>query len=148
MILTNEFIRGLVVGEGCFTFTTANSHSQDGSVLLRKIPAFCIAMNERDRSLIEAMRDHLKLKNRVYIHKSYQDDGYKRGKRAVLIVRELGSLKNVIMPFFYKKLRGYKAIQFENWVMKIEKDPMVPRSYKILYRLYVAGFWDRNPKYD
>lgn len=146
MQLTNEYIRGLVDGEGCFTFTTSKYKTRSG-IVTQKIPAFAIGMHERDLALIESVRDHLKLKNKVYVHKSFVGDGHKRGDKAFLIVREIGNLKNVIVPFFYKKLRGHKAFQFENWIMKIGSEPTVPPGFKLIHRLYMSGYWDRNPKY-
>ncbi len=146
MKLSNEYVRGLVDGEGCFTFTTTKSKTKAG-IITRKIPAFSIAMNERDKELIEGVRDHLGIKNRVYLQSPYLGDGYNRGKRVMLIVREFPSLKNIIVPFFYKKLKGNKARQFENWIFKIGDDPAVPSSFKLISRLYTSGYWDKNPKY-
>lgn len=144
MKLTDEYILGLVDGEGCFTFTTSNSRYSNGEVIVRKIPAFEIIMHVRDKELIEGMRDHLKLKNRVYIHKPYTADGVKRGLTVKLIVREFASLKNIIIPFFYKKLHGFKGKQFIAWLEKIGSDPAVPESYKLFYRLYKSGWWDKQ----
>ncbi|MDP1719185.1 MAG: LAGLIDADG family homing endonuclease [bacterium] len=146
MKLTNEYIRGLVDGEGCFTFTTTK-YKKGSAIITKRIPAFAIAMNERDRGLIEAVRDHFEIKNRVYLHNPYLGDGYNRGKRSVLIVREFPALKNVIVPFFYKKLKGHKAKQFESWILKIGSDSAVPASFKLIHRLYISGYWDKNPKY-
>lgn len=147
MKLSNDYIRGLVDGEGCFSFHTRNAQKTKQHIRKEKIPVFCIAMHERDRALIEAMRDHLKLKNKVYIHKAYKGDGYKRGNKAVLFIRDIGSLKNIIIPFFYKKLKGYKSQQFIEWLEKIGNDPAVANSYKLLYRLYKCGFYDKNLKF-
>lgn len=146
MKLSNEYIRGLVEGEGCFTFHTRDG-KKNGKKIKEKSPAFALSMNERDKELIEAVRDNLSLKNKVYIHKPYKGDGYNRGNRATLVVRAFGSLKNIIIPFFYKRLKGNKANQFDDWLKKIGEDPLVGESYKILYRLYKNGYWDRNPKF-
>jgi len=143
MKISNEYIRGLVDGEGCFTFYT----NTDTDGIKRKIPAFAISMHERDKSLLESVKHSLGLRNKVYIFKSSVGDGMKRGKKAVLVVRGLGSLKNTIIPLFYKRLVGHKGIQFIGWLEKIGQDPLVPESYKLLYRLYKAGYWDRNPKF-
>lgn len=137
-VISYEYIRGLVEGEGCFTFSTSNG---------RKIPSFSISMHERDEELLKLVRDTLKLKNRVYNYESYNGDGYKRGRKAMLIVREVGSLKNIIVPLFYKRLIGNKGIQFEDWVRKIGEDPMVPSKFKIIHSIYIGGFYDKNPKF-
>ncbi len=88
------------------------------------------------------VRDSMGLRNKVYDFKNYQEDGYKRGMKSVLIVRELGQLRNIIIPFFYKRLSGYKKYQFEKWVENIGSDPDVPSSYKNIFFLMKAGFYD------
>lgn len=62
-------------------------------------------------------------------------------------MREIGPLKNIIIPLFYNRLAGAKADQFNEWLEKIGNDPFVPESYKILYRLHKNGFYLRNPKF-
>lgn len=141
--LTNDYIRGLIDGEGCFTFSTNKNY--DGTS--RKIPVFQLKMHIRDKDLIEGVRDHLGLKNKVYIYHHPGKDGYNRGPTAMLMVRDFGSLKNIIIPFFYERLVGHKAIQFDKWLEKIRNDPMVPESYSLLYRLHKSGFYRENPKF-
>ncbi len=133
--LSNEYIRGLVEGEGCFTFT------RNG---IKKIPAFCIQMHQRDFYLLTAVKDCLGLKNKIYRYRPWRLDGIKRGPSARLIVREIGNLKNIIIPFFYKRLMGHKGKQFEEWLNNIGTDPLVPESFKILCRLHKSGYWDKN----
>src|SRR3989344_569479 len=96
--ITYEYIRGLIDGEGCFTFC--------GTYNGNKLPTFVMQMHERDKSLIIAVKDKLGLDNPIYILGPYKKDGYKRGKTARLIVRDLGSLKNIIIPLFRNKLVG------------------------------------------
>ncbi len=143
MILTNEYIRGLIDGEGCFTFHTRDA-VRNGVGVKEKMPAFALAMHVRDKDLIEAVRDHLGLKSTVYVHKQSVADGSNRGLRAALMVRNFGDLKNIIIPFFYGKLKGYKAKQFIEWLEDIGTDPMVAETYKVLHRLYKSGWWDRQ----
>ena len=138
MKLTNDYIRGLVEGRGSFTFSTNNT---------RKVPAFVIVMHERDKMLLEKVRDHLGLKNKIYVYGPYGNDGANRGKNTRLIVREFGPMKNVIIPFFYKRLVGNKRKQFEEWLEKIGSDPLVPESYKLYYKPYKSGYWDKNLKF-
>lgn len=140
-----DYIRGLIDGEGCFSFST-NTREQ------RKVPSFALRMHSRDKNLVEMVRDTLGLKNRIYEYHyphNYPGKGIKfnRGPQVILIVRELGSLKNVIVPFFYKRLYGHKGKQFEEWMEKIGSDPYVSESYKFIYKIYKDGFYDRNPKY-
>ncbi|MFH0890648.1 MAG: hypothetical protein V1856_01295, partial [Candidatus Liptonbacteria bacterium] len=95
--------------------------------------------------LLESVRDKLKLKNKVYEYKYQRKDGHIRGAEAMLIVREFPQLKNIIIPFFYKKLAGNKGIQFNQWLNKIGEDPMVPETFKFLYKLHSWGYYDKNP---
>jgi len=139
--LSYEYIRGLVDGEGTFTFSTSNKRKM-------KIPAFAIKMNARDKHLIEMVRDTLGIKNKVYEYNHQKNDGFKRDPQAMLIVREFGRLKNVIVPLFYKRLMGNKGRQFEEWIFKIESEPWVPKTYKLIPRLYKEGFYDRNNKFS
>lgn len=141
--LTDEYVCGLVDGKGSFSFCTVPK--RDGSKA--KLPAFIMIMHERDADLIEAVRDHLKLKNKVYRYKPYSTDGYKRGRTARLLVRDFGSLKNNIVPIFYRGLRGYKKVQFMDWIEKVGSDPAVPESYKLIPRLLKKGFYVKNLKF-
>lgn len=142
--LTYEFIRGLVVGEGSFTFSPRTRRLASGEVLREKIPAFAIAMHERDQWLLRQVRNKLGLPNSVYVYGYPSKDGYNRGKRALLIVRELDSLKSIIIPFFYNSLFGHKAVQFNEWLEIIGNDPAVPDSYKLFYRLHKGGFYEKE----
>ena len=139
--LSYEYIRGLIDGEGCFSFMA----QEKGRHI---IPSFAIAMSNRDRDLIISVRDSLNLRNRIYTYKPRtRNDGYKRLGMTILVVRDVGQLKNMIVPLCYKKLNGYKSFQFQKWIERIGTDPLVPRSYKIIHLLYKSGFYDKNPKY-
>ena len=154
--LTNEYIRGLIEGEGSFTFHTNTELGTGGKKRRRKIPVFALQMHERDENLIGAIRDHLGVKNKIYNYGSKDfvmmtitkgERVYKRGHKSILYVRDLGTLKNIIIPFFYKRLKGYKGIQFMEWLEKMGSDPEVSPGYKLLYRLYKCGYYDQNPKF-
>ncbi|MEK7566342.1 MAG: LAGLIDADG family homing endonuclease [Patescibacteria group bacterium] len=138
--ITAEYIRGFIEGVGTFTFTT----SSRGFNKKVKIPTFQLRMNIRDKRLIELIRGHLGLKNRVYVYHYPGTDGAKRGPQVMLIVREIGNLKNIIIPFFYDKLVGYKAAQFNKWLESIGKDSEVPEGFKILYRLHKSGWFSKK----
>ena len=142
--ISYEYIRGLVEGEGCFSFCTS-PNIKNGK--RSRIPAFIISMHERDENLLRLVRDTLGLKNKVYNYKSFQKDGIKRGRKVVLIVREFKQLKDIIIPFLYKKLVGHKRKQFDEWLEKIGNDPQVPDRFKSLYRLYKWGIYDKLPKF-
>lgn len=142
--LSYEYIRGLVTGEGCFSFHTGWRRKNGRKC---KMPTFYIGMHERDENLLKIVRDTLGLKNPIYNHKAWRGDGHQRGRMASLVVRDFEQLKDIIIPFFYKKLKGYKALQFIDWLEKIGSDPDVSDRYKSLYRLYKWGIYDENPKF-
>lgn len=143
--ISYEYVRGLVEGEGSFTFSTS-TYIKD-TKLKTKVPAFVLKMHIRDKELIENVRNVLGLRNKIYEYHYPGKDGYKRGPQAILIVREFGQLKNIVIPFFYKRLRGNKAKQFQEWLEKIGSDPGVSKHFKFIYKIYKAGFYDKNPKY-
>lgn len=145
--ISDEYIRGLVEGDGSFTFSTTTSKRADGSVVKSKVPAFMISMHVRDYDLLCKVRDSMGLDSKVYIYGPYESkDNYNRGKKAVLTVREIGNLKNVVVPFFYNKLVGNRGIQFNDWLGTIGIDPSISEGYKIIYRLHKNGYYAKNAK--
>jgi hypothetical protein len=142
MDITADYIRGLVEGEGCFSFCNVPTRGATGNKL--KIPTFIIQMHERDKELIEKIKNFLGVKNKVYILKPYNLDGFKRGKTARLMVRDFGEIRDKIIPFFYNKLVGYKGTQLINWLEKIGHDPDIHPSYKVLYSLYKRGYFESS----
>src|SRR3989344_8583331 len=138
--LTHDYIRGLIEGEGTFTFSTYKARE-------RKVPSFQLKMSVRDTALIQGVVDTLGLDSRVYVYNHQGHDGHERQRQAMLIVREIGNLKNIVVPFFYNQLAGNKAFQFEDWLECIGHDPWVPESYKIIYRLHKNGYYKKNPKF-
>lgn len=139
-MISYDYIRGLTDGEGTFTFSP---RKKSGT----KVPAFSIKMHHRDTMLLEAVRDKLGLSNRIYVYDTKSYDGHNRAPQAMLIVREIGNLKNIIVPFFYKSLVGNKRLQFEEWIEEIGNSPEVPKTYKILHLLYKSGYYDRFNKF-
>lgn len=104
-------------------------------------------MHERDEQLIRKVRDFLSIKNRVYNYKSPMYDGHKRGRKAILMVRDFRQFRDIIIPLCYKKFNGFKGVQFDAWMEKIWSDPDVPEQFKLIYRLYKNGFYDRETRY-
>lgn len=139
--LSYEYIRGVVEGSGTFTFSTSKK-------LKRKIPSLQIKMHHRDVGLLESIRDTMGLTNKIYVYDYSKKDGTNRNPQAMLIVREIGSLKNIVVPFFYNKLYGNKGDLFKDWLNRIGHDPWVPETYRIIYRLHRNGFYSRNPKFE
>lgn len=145
MTVSNDYIRGLIDGEGCFTFETSRYFLSDGTPTKRKIPSFRIQMHERDQILLWGIKNALGLRNKLYHLGPYRKDGINRGKQVVLTVRDLGQLKNIIIPLFYgNRLIGYKRNQFNDWLEKMGIDPEVAESYRLLYRLHKTGYFERE----
>ena len=72
--LSEEYVRGLVEGEGSFTFDTRHKIS--------KIPTFVIAMHKRDENLLRLVRETLGISvkmdsHSVYRYKVTRKDGYR-----------------------------------------------------------------------
>lgn len=149
--LSYEYIRGLVEGEGCFTFCsqTLERDQQLKTISRIKIPAFALAMSRRDTNLLELVKGTLGLRNRIYSYPPRIDRvSHNRQGMSMLIVRDVGQLKNIIVPLFHKKLHGNKAKQFEDWLEKIGADSEVPERYKFIHLLYKTGYFDKNKKFD
>ncbi|PIV31710.1 hypothetical protein COS33_01785 [Candidatus Wolfebacteria bacterium CG02_land_8_20_14_3_00_37_12] len=151
MEISNEYIRGLVEGEGSFTFSTTRK-KVDGTRY--KLPAFVISLHIRDKHLLQMIRDKLGLKSKIYykipmvnIQNAKTGVKYLSERQAILVVRDFQQLKDIIIPFFYKRLRGYKSVQFIEWLEKIGSDPNVSDRFKSLYRLYKWGMYDKLPKF-
>lgn len=102
--LSDDYVRGLIEGEGCFS----NDTKKNGE----KIPCFILKMHFRDKELIEAVRDYLQISNFVY---EYRNQGR---HFAMFIIRDIGTLKTKIVPLFKNKLLGFKGTQFSWWLKK------------------------------
>jgi len=142
MAISADYIRGLIDGEGCFTFCKISKANRRSGIKY-KIPTFLIQMHERDKNLIEQVKQYLGVRDKVYILNAFVKDGYNRGKTARLMVRDFGELRDIIIPFFHRKLIGYKGKQFVNWLEKIGNDPEVHPDYKVFYSLYKSGYFDK-----
>ncbi|MDI6717693.1 MAG: LAGLIDADG family homing endonuclease [Patescibacteria group bacterium] len=141
--LSCEYIRGFIESQGVFGFSTG-ARRIDGTKY--KIPAFIITVNEQDRDFLEKIKNTLGFKNEIYIQKGFQKDGIKRNEKAQLIIRDFEQLKDIIIPLCYKKLKGNKAKQFNDWMEKLGCDQNVSERYKSLYRLYKWGVYNK-PKF-
>lgn len=102
--LTDQYICGLIEGEGHFGVDTRNNGE--------KVPSFVLKMHVRDKELIEAIRNYLAINNFVY---EYEHQGR---HYAMLIIRDIATLKNKIIPLFRGKLLGFKGTQLEWWLDK------------------------------
>ena len=145
MSLSNDYIRGLIDGEGCFTFEKSRIFGSNGEISYRKIPSFRIQMHERDYVLLWSIANTLGLKNKIYRVGPYRKDGINRGKQVVLAVRDFGQLRNIIIPLFYgNRLIGHKRNQFLSWLEKMGTDPEIANRYKLLHRLHRSGYFQKE----
>jgi hypothetical protein len=144
--LTYDYIRGLIDRGGCFTFHTV-PNGRGKETKKAKIPAFVLIMHDRDEALVRAIKDFLGIDKDLYHYGPRRKDGYNRGGTVRLSVRDLGTLKNVVIPLFYNNLIGHKGQQFEQWLNKMGTDPDVPEQYGLLYRLYKSKYFEQNPKF-
>ena len=104
-----------------------------------------ISLPISDYDTVVMLKNKLKIHNSVYQYPAKQrKDGYVRSGTAILIVRDLGQLKNIIVPLFYKSLKGHKAREFEDWIEKIGTDPLVPESYRFIAKICKSGFYDKT----
>ncbi len=146
--LSYDYIRGLVERDGCFSFSTIPTMVfRDGDFAKKKLPSFMLQMSGQNRSLIELVKETLGLKNRIYEYKRKSKKDNNNHSMVILNVRDFGQIKNIVVPFFYKKLRGDKAKQFEDWIYKIGNDPDVEEKYRLICKIYKEGFYERNPKF-
>ena len=131
---SKDFIIGRLTKQGSFTFSTRTKYNRKRKRTIHKIPTFILEMGEENENLMLAIKKRLGLKNKLYkIFNSGRNDGVDRKNSIRLAVRELKNIENIIIPFFHKKFRGYRTEIFNQWLLAIEKDPLVPFSFKKIY---------------
>ncbi len=134
--VSNEYLRGVVEGEGCFTLCT------HGTI---KVPTFALQMHERDKELLLTLSNRLRLHGSLYEIAANNRGGISRGPAVRIMVRDAPTIQHILIPFFYKKLHGYKGRQFEKWIEQMGSDPAISKSFKAIYLLYISGYYDTNP---
>ena len=143
--ITYEYIRGLTEGRGCFTFCSVGFPGKNKV----HIPTFTLSMSSEDMDLVTMVVKKLGIKNKIYEYgPRKRSDGINRKEgKVILMVRDVGQIKNKIVPLFYKKLAGSKGRQFSEWLEKIGNDKDIPESYRFINKIYKAGFYDRNQRF-
>ena len=121
---------------------------RDGDFFKKKLPAFVLQVSGDNRNLIELVKETLGLKNKIYEYKHENKRDNNDHTMVILNVRDFGQMKNIIVPFFYKKLKGVKARQFEDWIYKIGNDPDVEEKYKFIYKIYHNGFYEGDSRFN
>ena len=98
-----DFVAGLIIGAGCFTWVRQNGHDQ---------PVFQLKMHASERHLVEQIRLALKLNESIH---EYNHSGR---HYVILIVRSRSSIEEKIIPAFESRLFGKKAAIFYLWKEK------------------------------
>lgn len=117
-----DYIKTIVESKGKFIF-----YKKDG----KKMPAFRLAMRLKDKEKLEIVKNTLGLRNKVY---GYEKKG-ESGSKTILIVRDFGQIKNIIIPFFKNILDGEKRYEFKEWIEKMGSEE-VDKRYRLINRLY------------
>ena len=118
MIIDNEnfksFISGLTTGEGSF-FISLHKIKNSDKKQLRAV--FCILMNEKEKQLLEDIKDFFKCGELVYRKQ------YRNSKPCYMYnVRKIKDLWEIIIPFFDEyRLRGTKLVNYLIWKECIER---------------------------
>ena len=103
-----EWLAGFVTGEGCFLIGVMNSKSTKLGKAVYLI--FQITQHVRDENLIRWIRDYL---NCGHV--------YQKGEAFDIRVTKFQDIVDKIIPFFKKyKIRGMKALDFEDWCKAAE----------------------------
>lgn len=139
-LIENHIIIWFINNHGSFGFTSSGYYGN-------KTPAFQLKVNSGDKKILEEIKSHLGLKNKIYEYHYPGKEKSKRMPQAVLIVRDFNQLKDIIIPFFHNKLTGGKRSQFVEWLERVGKDPNISERFKSLYRLYKSGMYDKLPKF-
>lgn len=106
-----------------------------------KIPSFIVKTGPEKHAMLILAAKIIGLRNKIYFYK------YKQGKKnyfqALLIVRDVGQLKNIIIPIFLKLMFVAKQVNLEDWMEEIIKNKAIPERYKVLYRIYRSRFYSK-----
>ena len=143
--MSNDYVRGLVDGEGCFTFHTITGKFvkvSEGKIEKLRRPVFAIAMCWRDEPLLEYVREVMGLHENLYRSSGFPGPGRENAQNKVaLYSRSTSELLHNTIPFFYKKLHGFKGWQFELWLEEMGRTWMTSDS-RYLHRKYKEGYFE------
>jgi hypothetical protein len=110
--------------KGIFSFSTQGKYKY-------KVPYFCIKSKNPEVYFLKLVKRELGIKSKIYTYKeSIGKDGYIRSGFSMLIVRNIGELKDSVIPFAAKFLTGEKLRKFRSWMNDMGTIEMVPSGYK------------------
>jgi hypothetical protein len=110
--------------KGIFSFSTQGKYKY-------KVPYFCIKSKQSEVYYLKLVKRELGIKSKIYTYQeSIGKDGYIRSGFCMLIVRNIGELKDSIVPFASKALTGDKLQKFRMWLTKMEGLDSVPSGYR------------------
>ena len=98
--LSEDFIAGLVAGEGSFMWIKQNG---------TEIPVFQLKMHANERPLFEMIKSKIGLKEKI------QEYNHQGRNYVLLLVRKRLVIEQIIIPFFDNRLFGLKKEQFVVW---------------------------------
>ncbi len=138
MTLTEDYIVGLVDGEGSFTAFVRNLDQSTEHVRRTRIePRFYIKLIEKDKEVLDALKDYFKCGS-VYFQKDVRSNHQNCYRYEVFNRKEL---KNIIIPFFEKHLLKFPSkvkdfTIFCELMQRIGKNEhLTPRGLRRIHRL-------------
>ena len=138
MKLTEDYIVGLVDGEGSFTAFVRNLDESTERVRRTRIePRFYIKLVEKDKKILDALKDYFKCGS-VYYQKDVRNNHQNCYRYEVFNRKEL---KSVIIPFFRKhplkfpsKVKDFKI--FCELMQRVGKNEhLTAQGLRNIYRL-------------
>ena len=94
-------------------------------------------MKKEEIYYLKLTKRELSLKSKIYTYESTLGrDGYIRSASSMLIIREIGELKNTIIPISEQILTDKKRIKFVNWLKRIRTDDNVPSGYRLMATMF------------
>ncbi len=110
--------------KGIFSFSTQGKYKY-------KVPYFCIKSKQSEVYFLKLVKRELGIKSKIYTYSgSIGKDGYFRSGFCMLITRDIGELKDSIIPFSAKYLTGDKLQKFKDWIKNMKKLDMVPSGHR------------------
>lgn len=126
----SDIIIDLFNKRGIYSFSTQGIYKY-------KVPYFCIKMKKEDIYNLKLIKRELKLKSKIYTYEPARGkDGYTRSATSMLIIRDIGELKDIIIPKSTSVLVGEKRSKFLKWLKQIRSGESVPSGYKLMASMF------------
>ena len=110
--------------KGIFSFSTQGKYKY-------RVPYFCLKSKPAEVYFLKLVKHELGIKSKIYTYnESIGKDGYIRSGFCMLITRDIGELKDSIIPFAAEYLTGDTLRKFKAWIKNMEKFDRVPSGYR------------------